>query len=119
MQLPNVHLFHYADMRRDLRRHTVHIARVLGYDYDTSLLDDVSASLQFERMQANARKNQEQSVQSSATFMDPAAFFDSGTSRKWEGKLNESDLRTYQLRLAELLPQDDAYWLESGGALPG
>ncbi len=119
VQLPNVHLFHYADMRRDLRRHTGHIARVLGYDYDTSLLDDVSASLQFERMQANARKNQEQSVQSSATFMDPAAFFDSGTSRKWEGKLNETDLRTYQLRLAELLPQDDAYWLESGGALPG
>jgi hypothetical protein len=117
--LPNVHLFHYADMRRDQQSHTTHIARTLGYDYDTSLLDDISASLQFDRMQENARKSQEHSVQSSATFKDPAAFFDSGTSRKWEGKLNDTDMRTYQLRLAELLSQEDAYWLENGDALPG
>ena len=115
---PNVHMFHYADMQRNLRSHTAHIAKVLGYDYDKSLLDDISASLQFERMQANARKSQEHSVQSSATFKDPAAFFDSGTSRKWEGKLNDTDLRAYQLMLAELLSQNDAYWLENGGPLP-
>jgi hypothetical protein len=116
--LPNVHMFHYADMRRDLPSHTRQIARVLGYDYSASLLDEIAASLQFERMQTNARKTQEHSSQSSATFKDPAAFFDSATSRKWEGKLSDEEMLLYQSRLFDLLSKDDAYWLENGGALP-
>jgi hypothetical protein len=116
--LPNVHMFHYADMRRDLPGHTAHIARILGYDYSASLLDEIAASLQFERMQANARMTRDHGAQSSATFKDPAAFFDSGTSRKWVGKLNDSDLQFYQSRLDELLSHADANWLENGGELP-
>ena len=69
-------------------------------------------------MQANARSKSEQSAQSSATFKDPAAFFDSASSRKWEGKLTDGDLMGYRSRLGELLPREDALWLENGGMLP-
>jgi aryl sulfotransferase len=116
--LPNVHIFHYADMRQDLLGHTRNMAALLGCDLDEAILEEIAASLQFERMQANARSKSEQSAQSSATFKDPAAFFDSASSRKWEGKLTDGDLMGYRSRLGELLPREDALWLENGGMLP-
>ena len=74
--------------------------------------------MRFETMQFNAREKTKQSVQSSAAFNDPAAFFDSASSRKWEGKLTDDDLTAIQQRLAELLPEADAHWLQSGGVFP-
>jgi hypothetical protein len=118
IDLPNVHMFHYADMRDDLAGHTRHVAAVLGLDIDEKTLDAIAESTRFETMQANARANPGQSSQRSATFKDPAAFFDSAGSRKWEGKLAASDLAAFDARLAELLSEDDARWIQSGGPLP-
>jgi aryl sulfotransferase len=115
---PNIHIFHYADMKRDLRGHTRDLATVLRVDLETDTLDAIADSLQFERMQANARAKTEHSEQSSATFHDPAAFFDSASSRKWDGKLTNDDLKAFENRLSELLPEDDARWLQHGGVLP-
>jgi hypothetical protein len=118
IQHSNIHIFHYADMRRDLLSHTRKLAADLGLEIDDETLVAIEDSMQFESMQANARANAREDTQRSATFKDPAAFFDSAASRKWEGKLSENDLRAFHERLAELLPEDDARWLQSGGALP-
>jgi hypothetical protein len=118
LDLPNIHMFHYADMKRDLAGHTRHLASLLGVELETAELDAIAESMQFEEMQANARAKAEHSVQSSATFHDPAAFFDSASSRKWEGRLTKDDFAAFEKRLAELLSEDDARWLLEGGELP-
>ena len=118
IELPNVHIFHYADMRRDLIGHTKNLASVLDLELDEKQLEAIARSTQFENMQANARAKAKQSAQSSATFNDPAAFFDSASSRKWVGKLTDEDLAAFHKRLAQLLPKADAHWLQSGGELP-
>ncbi len=118
IQHPNIHIFHYADMRRDLLSHTRKLASALGLDLDDEKLAAIEDSMQFESMQANARATAKEDTQRSATFKDPAAFFDSASSRKWEGKLSENDIRAFHKRLAELLPEDDARWLQFGGELP-
>ncbi len=116
--IPNVHLCHYADMRRDLRGHARRMASKLGVALDDALLDGIADSLEFETMQGNARARAQHSRQNSATFHDPAAFFDSASSRKWEGVLTDEDLSAFQTRLSELLPEKDARWLCEGGDLP-
>ncbi len=118
-QLPNIHFFHYADMRRDLPGQTTRASNLLGYHYDTGLLSKISDSLQFEQVQANAQKALDHGVQSSSTFKDPAAFYDSASSKKWVGKLDDEELALYRSRMEELLPDVDADWLENGGQLPG
>jgi hypothetical protein len=117
-RLSNVHFFHYADMRRDLSGQTARISEILGYSYTVDLLNEIADSLQFEQVKANAQNALDHGVQSSATFNDPAAFFDSASSGKWIGKLSDSDLASYRSRLADLLPEADAQWLENGGELP-
>ncbi len=116
--LPNVLMFHYADMKRDLPGHTRRLSDSLGLKLDAALLDDIADSMQFEAMQANARAKTEHTTQNSATFHDPAAFFDSGSSRKWEGKLTAGDLAAFETRLKTLLSEDEARWLLEGGTLP-
>ncbi len=42
-------------------------------------------------------------------------FFDSASSRKWEGNLSTEDFQRYSERLAELIPDTRARaWLEQG-----
>ena len=118
VDLPNIHMFHYADMRRDLGGHTRRLAALLGVELGTAELNEIAESMQFERMKANARAKVRHGAQSSATFHDPAAFFDSASSRKWDGKLTSDDLAAFERRLAELLPEGDARWLLEGGKLP-
>ena len=118
VDLPNIHIFHYADMKRDLAGHTRHLASLLGVELPLDELNKIAESMQFANMQANAQSKAEHSAQSSATFHDPAAFFDSASSRKWEGKLSEVDLAAFEKRLAELLSEEDARWLQEGGELP-
>lgn len=118
IQHPNIHIFHYADMRRDLLSHTKNLVSVLDLEIDDQTLVAIENSMQFESMQANARTSARQDTQRSATFKDPAAFFDSASSRKWEGKLSKDDLQTFRERLEEVLPEGDARWLQFGGELP-
>jgi hypothetical protein len=116
--LPNVHLFHYADMRRDLPGQTARASSLLGYTHGPDLLNNIADSLRFEQVQTNARKALNHGAQSSATFKDPAAFFESASSGKWVGKLDDRDIELYRSRMKELLPAADAEWLENGGELP-
>jgi len=48
--LPNVHLFHYTEMKHDLKSNISRMAAVLGIDVSDSLLDDMTQAATFESM---------------------------------------------------------------------
>ena len=46
---------------------------------------------------------------------DDAAFFDSGGTDKWRGKISDADLALYNARMAELVPyKAQRHWFEFG-----
>ena len=110
--LPNVHLFHYADMTRDLAHEVNRLQYLLGYHHPQSVVDDIVRGGQFETMQGNARKNA--TPGGSELLRDAAAFFSSGSSGKWSGHLTDADIALYQAEIAEMLPPEDVLWLEQG-----
>ena len=110
--LPNVHLFHYTDMTRDLRAQISRAASILNYDHPSDVMNDIVDGAGFATMRSKAE--QAAKPGGSATFKDEAAFFDSGTSRKWEGHLSQTGVDKYKARIADLLPREDVIWLEYG-----
>lgn len=110
--LPNVHLFHYADMSRDLDREMKRLSGILGYNYPQEKMDNFVAANRFDRMKCNAVRHE--TPGGSVTFKDEAEFFSSGTSNKWEKHLSAEDTTNYDSRIAQLLPEKDISWLEWG-----
>ncbi len=111
--LPNVHLVHYADLKRDLKGQVLRIADILGCDHPESLIDEIVEGARFETMKANARE----AVQDQKSVLDNAeTFFASGTNNKWEKHLTPDEVALYDRRIRELLPEDDVRWLEWGSA---
>ena len=113
-RLPDLKLFHYADMLRDGRRTVADLAHAAGIEADAALIDRVAEATSFGEMKANAA--QYAPVGGTGFWKSDSNFFDSGSSRKWEGQLSEDELNLYDARLAALLPDDQARaWLENGG----
>lgn len=108
--LPNVHLFHYADMTRDLAGQMDRLARIYDIEHDTELMAQLVEAATFRSMKNNAINNKrERSV-----FKNPAEFFANATSNKWEKFLGEADVAAYGARVADMLPKADRDWLEWG-----
>lgn len=114
--LPNVHMFHYADLSHDLAGQIARIATVLGYDLSADLLASITDGAGFATMQANAKRIG--NSKGPSIFRDKAGFFSSGSSNKWEAYLSPDDVSLYNRRIAELVPDDDVLWLENGGMAP-
>jgi len=47
---PNVHLFHYSDMKRDLLAAVAKMSRALGYDYADVTLETMATAASFDAM---------------------------------------------------------------------
>jgi len=113
-RLPNLKLFHYSDMVRDGRRTVEALAAAAGIDVDASVIDTVTKATAFGVMKAKAADYAP--VGGTGYWKSDASFFDSASSKKWEGELSEEELALYRGRLAELIPDDQARdWLEGGG----
>ena len=115
--LDEIHLLHYADMKRDLEGAMRRIARILGIEVAGPLLAELAAAAGFENMKRNA-----------AQFVpDPGRlawkrdenFFAKGANAQWREVLTVTDLALYEARLAELLPADEAAWLQDGDGETG
>lgn len=112
-RLPDLKLFHYADMVRDGRRAVQNLARAAGIDADDALIDRVTSATAFGAMKARAKDYAP--VAGTGFWKKDEGFFDSASSRKWEGHLSGEDLELYRDRLTELVPDAKARdWLESG-----
>lgn len=109
---PGLHVAHYADMLRDGRAAVARLAGAIGID-DDALIDTVAKATSFGAMKARAASYAP--IAGIGYWRSDAGFFDSASSRKWEGKLTGADLAAYSERLADLLPDAAARsWLENG-----
>ena len=107
---PNIHLFHYADLKADLDRGMRRVSAILGIPVDESRWPALVDAARFESMKRNAGQY------GPSIWKDPAAFFASGANGQWRGLLGEDELALYRGLMAERLAPDLARWLENGGA---
>lgn len=110
--VPNIHLLHYSDMKRDLRGAIAKIAAAAGVSIDDGFLDAMTEAASFESMKRKA----EQFAPESGTGMWKAEsnFFARGANEQWREVLSDTDLAAFEARIAELLPPDQAAWLIGG-----
>ncbi len=112
-ELPNVHLFHYSDMKRDLRGAITGMAAATGVDLTQAQLDAYTAAADFGAMKAKA----EQFAPESGTGMWKAEtnFFANGTSGQWQSALSEERKAAFEARFAELVTDSaQASWMLNG-----
>jgi len=110
--LPNVHLYHYSDMKRDLRSAIASMAAATGTSVTDEQLDAYTRAASFDNMKANA----DQFAPGSGTGLWKAEkdFFANGSSEQWKDSLSSEDLAAFDARMAELLPPDQAAWMVNG-----
>ena len=110
-RLPGLKLFHYADMVRDGRRAVQALAEAAEIDADDRLIDRVTEATAFGAMKAKAADYAP--VAGTGFWKSDHNFFDSASSRKWEGQLSDEELGLYRDKLATLVPDAAARaWLE-------
>ncbi len=88
------------------------IAAHVGIDHPPELMAAVVNAATFESMKANAHRFTPSAGQD--FWHREEGFFDSATSRKWEGQLTAEDLAAYESRMSDLLTSQERYWLEWG-----
>ena len=110
--LPNVHLFHYADLSRDLPGHIRKYAETIGTPVTDTLVDQIAKAASFGSMKQTTRD--ETTPDSQGAFREPHKFFDSASSQKWLGRLSEDEIATYHARIAELASPEEIAFLENG-----
>lgn len=113
-RLPGLHLFHYADMVADPPSAVARLAEAAGIGADAALIASVAEATSFGAMKSRAADYVP--VAGTGFWKSDAAFFDSGSSRKWEGQLSEAELALYERRIRDQVSDPRARaWLESGG----
>jgi len=112
-RVPGLKAFHYSDMSSNGRRAVEALAKAAGIDADDALIDTVTEATSFATMKANAQDYAP--VAGTGYWKSDAGFFDSGSSRKWEGQCTDEDLALFESRLAELVSDEEARdWLKHG-----
>ncbi len=111
---PNVTLFHYDDMIRDLPGCFARVADLLGVSHPDPVMEALIAAATFDNMKANAARFAPSGGQ--GFFKSDRAFFESGTSGKWEGRLPKEQVTAYDTALDRMLSPEDRAWLEFGTA---
>lgn len=110
--LPNIHFFHYADLKRDLRGEMGRVARALEIEIDEDLLSRLAEAASFENMKSKATQFIPGAKRDA--WHDPVRFLHKGTSGQWKDVLTPETLAAFETKLAELLPPDRAKWLKQG-----
>jgi len=110
--LDNVHLFHYSDMKRDLKGTIAGMARAVGVDLSDEDLDAYARAASFEHMKSRAE--QFAPASGSGMWKSESGFFATGGSGQWTDRLTASELAAFDARLAELLDPEQGAWLKNG-----
>jgi len=92
-ELPNIHLLHYADLKRDLAGEMRRVAQALGIAVDVAQWPALIEAARFEAMKAryvDIAPNTDQGI-----WLDGAKFFNKGSSGQWQDVLNPESLDAY------------------------
>ena len=111
-ELPNIHLFHFSDMKRDLKGAIAAMAVALDVELDEELLEAMTEAAGFDHMKKNAENFIPESGRS--FWKRDGDFFASGRNGQWRETLSEDDLLAFDARLAELISPERASWLLNG-----
>lgn len=111
---PNVTLFHYADMLRDLPDTFDRVAGLLGVSYPADLMEQLVAVATFDHMNAHADRYAPSGGK--GFFKSDGAFFQNGSSGQWRDKLTEEEYAAYVATMEVALAPDERAWLEFGSA---
>jgi aryl sulfotransferase len=112
MDLPNIDMFHFGDMKRDLSGTMARIAHIFGVSLPAAVMAGLVQAATFENM----KKNADQFVPGAGQgrWKNEGRFFHKGGNDQWRGSLTEEDLAIYRDRMRDLLSEEDIAWLENG-----
>ncbi len=113
---PNVALFHYADMTRDLPGTFNRLGGLLGVSCDEQLLEQLIEAATFDHMKQNAERYAPSGGK--GFFKSDSDFFQSGSSGKWLGQLTDQEMAAYDAMMDAHLTSTERAWLEHGGIAP-
>lgn len=109
---PNVTLFHYADMSRDLPGTFAKVASLLQIVHPADVMQALVRAAGFDNMRAQAARF---APGGGMGFMkSDTDFFHSGTSGKWVGVLSNRELGQYDALMQAYLTPSERTWLEYG-----
>lgn len=107
--LPNIHLFHYADMKRDLPSNIRRIADALGISVTDTQLDEMSKAATFEHMQKNG--DQFAPMAGLGAWKSENGFFATGKNAQWKDRLTQQDLDAFDRKIRAFLTEEQISWL--------
>jgi len=111
--LENVHLFHYSDMKRDLRAAIARMAAAVGVTVDDARLDEYTAAADFSAMKAQADRFAPEA--GSGMWKAESSFFASGANGQWQDRLTDAQLAAFDARFAERVTDPaQAGWMLNG-----
>ena len=110
--LPNVHVIHFADLKRDMAGEIRRIADFLEIPVNEDIWDSILLHCSFDYMKANAT----QSVPLGGAFWDGGAktFIHKGKNGRWRDVLGEEEVKKYEQRALDELGPECARWLAEG-----
>ena len=106
---PNVSLFHFADMKRDLAGVFAKLSDLLGTCHSRAVMERLVQTATFDNMRQNAER-----FAPSGGFKSSDAFFHSGTNGQWRGILTDEELAAYDAAMNVHLKPEERAWLEKG-----
>lgn len=110
--LPNVHLVHFANLKKDLAGEMRRIAQFLDIPIDETRWPMIVEHCTFEHMKKNAARV----TPLGGMIFDGGgdSFINKGTNGRWRDLLSAEDCAAYEARAREELGDDCAHWLETG-----
>jgi aryl sulfotransferase len=110
--LPNVHLIHFEELKRDMPREIRRIAAFLEIPIDEARWPAILEYCSFDWMKRNATK----SVPLGGAFWDAGAevFIHKGVNGRWRDTLTPEDCAEYEARAVAELGPECARWLATG-----
>ena len=109
--LPNVHLFHYAELKRDLPAALDRLASALGVPLTPDTRAAITAAADLGAMRSDAARFAPGGDQG---WHEVSRFFAQGRLGGWRGKLSEDSLSRFHRRLHDALGPEWAQWLVNG-----
>lgn len=110
---PNVHLFHFADMRRDLAAQMQRLATALGVEVSPDRLAELAEQATFDAMKARASDVAPEANQQ--VWRDASRFFRGGRSGDGAAAMTADERARFDERLTALAGDDRlASWIVGG-----
>lgn len=107
--VPNIHFFHYFDMKQDMRSHIEKLANILKISLSDEQLDAMAKAATFENMQVNG--DQYAPGSGSGIWKKDAAFFATGKNSQWRDRLTPEQTKMFDDRIKTLITDEQQAWL--------